>query len=338
MSPSDTVRLSREEAEALIGNALLASNVSAKNAASVARALAAAEIDGQVGHGLSRVSSYCAQSASGKVDGHAAPMAQRAASAFLKIDAANGFAFPAMELAIEEVATTAAETGIAAAAIMRSHHCGQAGAHVEKLAERGCVSMLFANTPKAMAPWGGNAPIFGTNPIAFGTPQQDGAPLVIDLSLSKVARGKVMAASKRGEPIPEGWALDTDGNPTTDPKAALAGSMVPMGDSKGAALALMVELLSAGLGGAKFGHEAASFLSADGDAPGTGQLLIAFNVSKTAGDGYLSRVGDLLGAMLGQDGVRLPGTKRLALREAAARDGIVVAQAVVDEVKAIAAG
>jgi len=330
--------LTREEAEALVGNALIASNVSAKNAASVAQALVAAEIDGQAGHGLSRVSSYCAQAASGKVDGHAAPMAQRAASAFFRVDAAHGFAYPAMELAIDEVANAALETGIAAASITRSHHCGQAGAHVEKLAERGYVSMLFANTPKAMAPWGGNAPIFGTNPIAFGTPQPDGAPLVIDLSLSKVARGKVMAASKKGEPIPKGWALDADGNDTTDPAAALKGSMVPMGDSKGAALALMVELLAAGLGGAKFGNEAASFLSADGDAPGTGQLLIAFNVSKVAGDGYLTRVGDLLGAMLGQDGVRLPGTKRLALREAAARDGITVSNAVLGEIKGIAAG
>jgi len=328
--------LTRDEAEALVGGALLASNVSGKNAVSVARALVSAEIDGQVGHGLSRVSSYCAQAASGKVDGHAAPMAQRAASAFLRIDAANGFAFPAMDLAIEEVTATAKETGIAAVAITRSHHCGQAGAHVEKLAEQGCVSMLFANTPKAMAPWGGNAPIFGTNPIAFGTPQTNDAPLVIDLSLSKVARGKVMAASKKGEPIPEGWALDSNGNDTTDPQAALAGSMVPMGDAKGAALALMVELLAAGLGGAKFGNEAASFLSAEGDAPGTGQLLIAFNVAKTSGDGYLARVRDLLGTMLGQDGVRLPGTKRLALREAAAQDGINVAQSVVDEIEGIA--
>ncbi len=330
--------LTREEAEALVGGALLASNVSGKNAVSVARALVAAEIDGQAGHGLSRVGSYCAQAASGKVDGHATPMAQRAASAFFRVDAAHGFAYPAMDLAIDEVVGAAAETGIAAASVTRSHHCGQAGAHVEKLAERGCVSMLFANTPKAMAPWGGNAPIFGTNPIAFGTPQPDGAPLVIDLSLSKVARGKVMAANKKGELIPEGWALDADGNDTTDPAAALKGSMVPMGDSKGAALALMVELLAAGLGGAKFGNEAASFLSADGDAPGTGQLLIAFNVSKVAGDAYLSRVGDLLGVMLGQDGVRLPGTKRLALREAAARDGIVVSDAVVSEIETIATG
>jgi (2R)-3-sulfolactate dehydrogenase (NADP+) len=265
-------------------------------------------------------------------------MAQRAASAFLRVDAANGFAFPAMDLAIDEVAETARTTGIAAAAITRSHHCGQAGAHVEKLAERGCVPMLFANTPKAMAPWGGNTPIFGTNPIAFGTPQADSAPLVIDLSLSKVARGKVMAASKRGEPIPNGWALDRDGNDTTDPTAALDGSMVPMGDAKGAALALMVELLAAGLGNAKFGHEAASFLSVDGDAPGTGQLLIAFNVSKTAGDAYLARVGDLLGAMLSQDGVRLPGTKRIALREAAERDGIPVSDAILAELKGRAAG
>ena len=109
--------LTREEAEALVGNALIAPNVSAKNAALVAQALVTAEIDGQAGHGLSRVSSYCAQAASGKVDGHAAPMAQRAASAFFRVDAAHGFAYPAMELAIDEVANAALETGIAAASI-----------------------------------------------------------------------------------------------------------------------------------------------------------------------------------------------------------------------------
>lgn len=330
-------KFSRNELEERVGKALLASNVSADNAATVARALVAAEVDGQAGHGLSRVSSYCAQAKSGKVDGHAVPTAEARGTAFALIDAANGFAFPAMELAIDRVAFMAETAGIAAAAVTRSHHCGQAGAHVEVLAERGCVAMLFANTPKAMAPWGGNAPIFGTNPIAFATPQKDAAPLVIDLSLSKVARGKVMAASKRGEPIPEGWALDAEGKATTDPASALAGSMIPMGDAKGAALALMVELLAAGLGGAKFGHEAASFLSAEGDAPGTGQLLIAFNVSTVAGDDYLPRIGDLLGAMLAQDGTRLPGTKRLALREAA-REGVEVADTVIAEIEAIAAG
>ena len=114
---------------------------------------------------------------------------------------------------------------------------------------------MFANSPKAMAPWGGNAALFGTNPIAFATPRQGNKPpLVIDMSLSKVARGKVMAAAKAGEVIPQGWALSAAGDPTTDPKAALAGSMVPAGAAKGAALALMAEILSATLLGANPSH------------------------------------------------------------------------------------
>src|SRR5690606_19350669 len=116
--------------------------------------------------------------------------------------------------------------------------------HVERLAERGLAGFAFGNSPAAIAPWGGKTGVFGTNPIAFAAPRKDGPPLVVDLSLSRVARGKIMVASQTGEPIPEGWALDADGRPTTDPKAALAGTMVPIGEAKGAALALVVEILA----------------------------------------------------------------------------------------------
>ena len=233
-------RLSRAEAVDLVAKALVASRVSAENARSVAEALVAAEIDGQTGHGLSRVASYAAQARAGKVDGHAVPQLERTAPAFLRADAKHGFAFLALDRAIEALASLARETGIAAAGVVRSHDCGQLSRHVERLAELGCVALMVANTPKAMAPWGGDAPLFGTNPIAFAAPRPDAPPLVLDLSLSQVARGKVMAAANRGESIPEGWALDADGQPTTDPKAALAGSMLPAGNAKGAALALMV--------------------------------------------------------------------------------------------------
>ena len=120
-----------------------------------------------------------------------------------------------------------------------------------------------------MAPWGGNKPLYGTNPIAFAAPRAQGDPLLIDLSLSHVARGKVMLAQKAGEPIPEGWALDVDGNPTTDADAAMAGTMVPSGGAKGAALALMVELLTAGLAGANFAYQASSLFDDKGDRPRT---------------------------------------------------------------------
>ena len=166
---------------------------------------------------------------------------------------------------------------MAAASIHRSHHCGAAGHPVERLAEAGLVAIMFVNTPSAIAPWGGSKAVFGTNPIAFACPLPGRAPLVIDLSLSKVARGNIMTAKQRGEKIPEGWALDAAGKPTTDPDAALAGTMVPMGDAKGTALALMVELLAAGLTGANFAAEASSYLDDKGPPPGTGQLIVAFD-------------------------------------------------------------
>ena len=145
----------------------------------------------------------------------------------------------------DELPEIAREQGVAAAAIRRSHHCGAAGHPVEALAEAGLVALLFANTPAAIAPWGGKLPVYGTNPIAFACPLPGRAPIVVDLSLSKVARGNILAAKQKGEPIPEGWALDADGEPTTDAAAALKGTMLPLGDAKGTALALMVELLRA---------------------------------------------------------------------------------------------
>jgi len=330
-----TTTIAIEDAEALVANALIASGCTPGNAMSTARALVAAEVDGQAGHGLNRVGSYCAQVKAGKVKGDAEASVTRPRGGWIEADAAHGFAFPAFDLAIDAVSAAAAETGIAAATIARSHHCGQAGRHVERLADRGCIGLLFANTPEAMAPWGGSKPLFGTNPIAFAAPRRGEASLVIDLSLSVVARGKVMAANKRGEAIPEGWALDADGNPTTDPKAALAGSMVPMGEAKGAALALMVEVMAAALTGGKFGFEATSFLDAEGGPPDVGQFLLAIDIRATAGEGFLDRMTLLTDTMLAQDGVRLPGTSRLAKREAAAKDGIAVGEAMMEELRAL---
>jgi (2R)-3-sulfolactate dehydrogenase (NADP+) len=255
--------LTLSQAHDLVTKTLQRCGTSASNADAVARALIAAESVGQAGHGLRRVPSYAAQALSGKVDGRATPTSCQARAGVLTVDACHGFAYPAVDLAVEWLTQTTPLQGIAVAGIKRSHHCGVAGVIVEKLADAGLVAMMFANTPAAMAPWGGRKALFGTNPIAFAAPRTDGQPaIVIDVSLSKVARGKIMAAGQRGEPIPEGWALDSKGQPTTDPQAALAGTMIPMGDAKGTALALMVELLAAGLVGAHFGHEASSFFTA----------------------------------------------------------------------------
>jgi len=330
--------LSLAEAEALVLQALTAAGTSLANAQSVAAALVAAEADGQRGHGLSRVAAYAAQAKSGKVDGTAVPKIERLSGSAIRVDAGAGFAFPALTRARAELIEMVRTSVIAVAGVHHSHHFGQAGYHVERLAEAGLVGLMVGNSPQAMAPWGGSRGIFGTNPIAFAAPRQGQAPLVIDLSLSKVARGKVMAAAKTGERIPEGWALDPEGRPTSDPQAALAGTMIPMGDAKGAALALMVEILSASLIGANHAFEASSFFTADGPPPGVGQFLLAIDPGPLSGGTFAARLEVLIAALEDQEGARLPGSRRLTSRAAAARDGIQVPSVLMTEIRALAAG
>jgi (2R)-3-sulfolactate dehydrogenase (NADP+) len=330
------VVLSTAQGQDLVVNILQHHNTSIENARSVAKALIAAEIDGQCGHGLSRVPSYAAQSASGKVDGSALPRVVDIKSAAVRIDALNGFAFPAFDLAIDELTRVASESGVAAASVFRSHHFGQAGYHAERLAQNGLVALVFGNSPRAIAPWGGSKGVFGTNPIAFSAPRKNDVPLLIDLSLSKSARGKVMVAQQRGESIPEDWALDENGRPTTDPNAALKGTMLPMGEAKGAALVLMVEILAAGLSGAHFGYEATSFFTADGAPPGVGQLLLAFEPEFFSGGTFYSRLENLISEILQQDNVRIPGTGRTALRKKAAQEGLCIPCKLMEELNALA--
>jgi (2R)-3-sulfolactate dehydrogenase (NADP+) len=321
------------QAEALVAEALQRSRTGAENARAVARALVLAEADGLASHGLLRVPIYAAQARIGKVDGFATPSVERPRPALVEIDAKHGFAYPALNRAVALLPDMAREFGIAAAGIRRSHHVGVAGHQAERLAEAGMVALFFANAPAAMAPWGGTKAVFGTDPIAFACPVPGRAPIVVDLSLSKVARGNILTAIQRGESIPEGWALDTNGKPTTDPKAGLAGTMVPLGDAKGTALALMVELLAAGLTGANFAAEASSFLDAEGAPPGTGQLIIAIDAS--AFGNALPRFAALAGSIEEQQGARLPGTRRGLARKKAQSNGLQISDSLLAEIKAL---
>jgi (2R)-3-sulfolactate dehydrogenase (NADP+) len=257
--------------------------------------------------------------------------------AAVAIDAAGGFAYPALERAVERLADIAPRLGIAIDGVRRSHHCGVAGVPVEALAQRGLVGLMMANSPPAMAPWGGDRALTGTNPIAFAAPVPGREPLVVDVSLSKVARGRIMASSQKGEAIPEGWAFGPDGAPTTDPKAALAGFMAPLGEAKGTALALMVELIAAGLTGANYAYEASSFFDAEGPPPGVGQTLIAIDPRVFGRDDAIARFGEMAHAVASTAGARLPGDRRRELRERLSRDGIPVDDALLGELRALAA-
>ena len=333
---AEMVNIAVAEARALVAKALEFSNTSRDNAASVANALIGAELCGQGGHGLRRVCAYAAQARSGKVDGHAVPLSDRVRPGAVWIDAGHGFAYPALDLAVYELGEMAPSQGVAIAAIHRSHHSGVMGLPVERLADAGLIGLMMTNSPVAMAPWGSNTPLFGTNPIAFSCPRGDGPPIVVDVSLSKVARGKIMAANQKGDSIPDDWAFDKNGDPTTDPKAALAGTMAPLGGAKGTALALMVELLTAGLTGANFAFEQSSFFDAEGDPPGTGHTLIA--IDPTAfGAGAIGRFGHLAQLIEGADGARLPGARRQQIKMQIESDGIRAEASLLKEIEGLIA-
>ena len=327
--------LSLADGERLACEALAAVGALPEAARATARALINAEADGQKGHGLTRVPSYAEQVTTGKVDGKATPKIVSQFDAGLVVDAGHGFAYPAIELAIAELASLSPARGIAAASIQRSHHFGQAGAHAEALARKGLIAFVYGNSPKAIAYWGSSAPAMGTNPIAFAAPVENGEPLVIDLALSVAARGKIIAAEKNGDSIPGDWALDADGNPTTDASQALKGSMTPMGGAKGAALALMIEVLAAALTGSHFGFEASSLFTGEGEVPNLGQLLIAIDPQKFSGGRYFERMAVLLSSIEEAEGARLPGLTRLSNRAKAREEGVTISDALYQEIIAL---
>lgn len=330
------MKLTLDEAETLVFGTLCRAGVTDTNAASVARALIAAEAAGQSGHGLRRVEAYSAQARAGKVDGQATPLASRPRPGVLTIDARNGYAYPALDLAVELLPQIAREQGIAIATIHRSHHAGVMGLTVGRFADQGLAAMMFANAPASMAPWGGNKALYGTNPIAFAVPVEGGDPIVVDLALSKVARGKIMAARQKGEAIPEDWAFDADGQPTTDAERAMDGFMAPLGGAKGAALAMMVEILSAGLIGANYAFEASSLFDDKGPPVGLGQTIIAIDPLATGGSGVFRRLALLAEEIGAQEGARIPGRRGQALAQIARADGIEVDDDVIRAIRAIA--
>lgn len=310
------------ELENLAIDVLIRAGTAEPAARSTAKALVRANRDGLNSHGLTRLKAYSAQVAAGKVAGQAAPALEKLGPSAARIDAKEGFAFPAFDMAIEALVEMTSETPVAGISVTNSHHFGVAGHHVERLAERGVVGLVFGNSPSAIAPWGGSRPLFGTNPIAFGFPRAAADPVVVDLSLSKQARGKVKLAADEGRPIPEGWALDAAGNPTTDATAAMGGSMVPLGDAKGAALVLAVEIMAAAMTGAHFGYEASSFFDDKGGPPRVGQFILGFNPGPLSGGSYAERLEVLLSAVTDQPGTRLPGARRVGIRAKSASEGI----------------
>ena len=309
--------VSLTEAQALGEKILMAHNVEQRNASLTIASLLRAEMEGLPSHGFSRIPYYAAQSAAGKVDGHAVPLVERVKPGVVTVDARCGFAFRAFADGLPVAAQAAQESGVALLAVRNSHHAGVLGFPVADLAEQGLVALGFANSPASLAPYGGTKVTFGTNPLAMACPRKNAPPLVIDLSMGLLARGKILQAAKKGELIPEGAAVDAQGNPTRDPAKAFDGALLPFGGPKGYALALMVEIMSAALTGATLAIEASSLFTPDGPAPRLGQSFLVMNPAASAGATFVDRVEHLLAYINDQPGTRLPGDRRIGLSQQA---------------------
>lgn len=321
-------RLSFDEAIALAARGLRGAGANEAMALSTAQALVLAQAQGIASHGLSRVAQYATHLRNGRADGSALPAVVRRKGAALLVDAHQGLAFPACQLAVDEGISVARDLGVCFAGVTNSHHAGVVVDHLRPAAAAGLVGLGFANSPAAMPAAGGRHPVFGTNPVAAIFPRRDAHALMIDLSLSEVARGKLMVAAKEGRSIPLGWALDLQGRPTTDPQAGLEGSMLPIGAAsspKGSMLALVVELLVVAFTGARFGFEASSFFVDEGNAPRIGQAFILIDPAALAGsDSYFERMEVVVAEMLSDEGVRLAGERRLALEREARSSGLEI--------------
>ena len=320
----------------LAARALKRAGASKAMAQSTAGALVAAEAEGLSGHGLSRVALYAQHLREGRADGKAKPKIVRKTGATCLIDAGGGLAFPAAALAVGEVIKRARRYGIAYAGVTNSHHFGAAAYHLAPIAEAGMVGIALTNSPAAINAWGGKRAYFGTNPIAAIFPRRDVAPIVVDLSLTEVTRGKIMLMAKENKPIPLGWAVDRDGNPTTSAQAALTGSLTAIGGVKGTALALMVEAMCVALSGAALSVENDSYFE-PGNKPRIGHALIAIDPRALAGaDIYFARIEDMVAGMLADAGVRLPGARRQSAVAKAQVEGIAIADALHAELHELA--
>jgi (2R)-3-sulfolactate dehydrogenase (NADP+) len=337
MNQSATVTVSEADIASVAARALAAHGASPLQAAALARGIAAAEADGLRSHGLMYMAIYCGHLDVRKVIGTAVPVVSRPAPGVVRVDAGSGFAHAAIDAGMPALVDAARAEGIATLTLFNSYNCGVLGQHTEAIARAGLVALGFTNAPASIAPWGAKKPVLGTNPWSLAVPDgKGGAAFVIDQSASVVAKSEVMKRAKTGEPLPPGWALDADGQPTTDSQVALKGTMMPSGGYKGVGSAILVEVMAACLAGATPGIEASTFGTNVGGPPKTGQCFIAINPEATSGGAFAARMATVLKALTTEDGARLPGAKKKAARAASKRDGIPIDRAMYETAVALA--
>tara|TARA_R110002110_G_scaffold20396_3_gene82874 strand:- start:223 stop:1209 length:987 start_codon:yes stop_codon:yes gene_type:complete len=303
------VQVSLKQIETTTQDALLAHGADAFPAAEVARAVAAAESVGNRICGLYYVESYCLQLKSGRVKGDAVPVVSTPRPAVVHVDAGFGFAQPAFAYGLTVALDAARQSGIATLAVGHAHTCTSLGYFTEQIARAGLIGVGFTNASPIVAAPGGKTRVIGTNPIAFSVPDGvGGIALQFDQSTTTVALGKITMAKAAGETIPEGWAVDADGDPTTDPGAALQGSLVSMGGYKGWGFGLMAEILAAGMTGGMLSKDVKPLKAPEGPPHDLGQYYIIIDPS--ASPDFVSRLSALSDAAAQDAGARMPGQNK----------------------------
>lgn len=249
-----------------------------EDAAIFAESLVHADLHGLATHGLVRLCVYVRRFRKGLVDLHAPLRVEHLRPAALSVDACNGVGQVQAVKVLRELMALAREYGVATAAIRHSQHFGTLSYYCNLAAAEGMILFATTNSYPIMAPTGGVDPFFGTNPLGIAFPTDKGFPACVDMATSKVAQGHIIEAAKQGKAIPGDWALDQDGHPTTDPAAALQGTMLPLAGYKGYALAFLVEALSGVLSGSAVGPGLGSLYRHMDRAQDVGHFFLVLDV------------------------------------------------------------
>jgi len=305
-----TLTLTLDEIYALVHSTMIANGCDEDNAAALADIMTRAERDGSHSHGLFRVPGYVKALRSGKVDGKAKPTITKKTPAIIEVNGNGCFAPLAQAVGLPLLAEATATIGVAALSLVGIHHFAALWPETEYLADRGLVGIAATAYMPMVAPAGSKTALFGTNPISFAWPRPGKAPVCYDMATASMAMGDVQIAARDGKPVPLGTGLDADGNPTTDAGAIAKGVLLPFGGYKGSAIALMVELLAAGLTGEQFSYEARENDNGDGGPPRGGEMVIGLSPQVIAGDGWEAHVEAFMEKLGGLDGVRIPGARR----------------------------
>ena len=304
------VTLELDDIYQLAHDVMLANGCDRDNAAALADIICRAERDGSHSHGLFRVPGYVKALRSGKVDGEAKPTVKHVTPAVIQIDGNGCFAPLAQAVGLPLLADATGKIGIAALSRVGIHHFAALWPETEYLADRGFVGLACTAYMPMVAPAGSKDALFGTNPISFAWPRPGHCPVVYDMATAAMAMGDVQIAARDGHDVPPGTGLDADGNPSTDPAAIAKGVLLPFGGYKGSAIALMVELLAAGLTGEQFSYEARATDNKDGGPPRGGEMIIGMSPDIIAGANWQDHVEAFMQKMTSLDGVRLPGARR----------------------------